>query len=39
VKKFEALPDVDIASGPSSGGFYVFHISTVDRGFEVMHKL
>jgi len=33
------IADVDIASGPSSGGFYVFHISTVDRGFEVMRKL
>ena len=33
------ITDVDIASGPSRGGFYVFHISTVDRGFEVMRKL
>lgn len=31
--------DVDIASGPSSGGFYVLHTSTVDRGFEVMRIL
>ncbi len=33
------LSDLEVAAGPTSGGFYVLHIPTTSRGFEVKRTL